>query len=288
MAPSVWLITGASSGLGFSLSLYALAAGHHVIATVRSTTKSAKAVQNIQGKGGKVLELDVTKPDTISSAVKQAESFYGKIDVLVNNAGYSLLAAVEDINDREATLQMETNFFGPLRMIRTVLPLMRANRSGTIVNITSIAGVDGLPSCGLYAASKFALEGLSEALSKEVAPFDISVLLVEPGAFRTNFLSAVQKNETGLSEAYKGGPVDTTLGLFETASGKQRGDPEKAVARIFEVVTGEGAAGALKGKILRLPLGPDCVSRIEAKLGKFSADLEATRETALSTDFDAA
>jgi NAD(P)-dependent dehydrogenase (short-subunit alcohol dehydrogenase family) len=140
----------------------------------------------------------------------------------------------------------------------------------------------------LYAASKFALEGLSESLAHEIAPFDISVLVVEPGAFRTNFLAAVQKNKTGLSEPYKGGPVDAMLNLFETARGKQRGDPEKAVARIFEVVTGEGVAGGLKGKILRLPLGPDCVERMQVKVEKVSADLEATREVALNTDFDAA
>ncbi|OGM46233.1 short chain oxidoreductase/dehydrogenase [Aspergillus bombycis] len=286
MAPLVWFITGASSGFGLSLSLYALAAGHHVVGTVRNASKSAAAVQAFQDKGGKIVELDVTKADAIPGAVKQAEGFYGRIDVLVNNAGYSLLGAVEDLNDRESALQMETNFFGPLRVIRAVLPGMRSNRSGTIVNISSIAGQDALPSCGLYSASKFALEGLSESLSRELAPFNISVLVVEPGAFRTNFLSAVQRNESGLSEPYKGGPVDTTLGIFESAQGKQKGDPEKAVARIFEVVTGEGAAGGLKGKVLRLPLGPDCVQRMQAKLDKASADLNAAREFALNTNYD--
>ncbi|KAE8165669.1 hypothetical protein BDV40DRAFT_258000 [Aspergillus tamarii] len=286
MAPLVWFITGASSGLGLSLSLYALAAGHQVIGTVRNSSKSADAVQAIQDKGGKIVELDVTKADAIPEAVKKAESFYGKIDVLVNNAGYSLLGAVEDLNDKEAALQMETNFFGPLRVIRAALPGMRGNRTGTIVNISSIAGQDALPSCGLYSASKFALEGLSESLACELASFNISVLVVEPGAFRTNFLSAVQRNESGLSEPYKGGPVDTMLSKFESAQGKQQGDPEKAVARIFEVVTGEGAAGRLKGKILRLPLGPDCAQRMQAKLDKASADLDAAREFALNTNYD--
>ncbi|GMG10687.1 unnamed protein product [Aspergillus oryzae] len=256
MAPQVWFITGASSGLGLSLSLYALSAGHHVIGTVRNASKSADAVQTIQNKGGKIVELDVTKADAIPEAVKKAESFYGKIDVLVNNAGYSLLGAVEDL------------------------------KSGTIVNISSVAGQDALPSCGLYSASKFALEGLSESLSRELAPFNISVLVVEPGAFRTNFLSAVQRNESGLSEPYKGGPVDTMLGNFESAQGKQKGDPKKAIARIFEVVTGEGAAGGLKGQILRLPLGPDCVQRMQAKLDKANADLNAAREFALNTNYD--
>ncbi|KAE8356077.1 hypothetical protein BDV28DRAFT_127879 [Aspergillus coremiiformis] len=288
MAPLVWFITGASSGLGLSLSLYALAAGHHVVGTVRNASKSSDAVKTIQDKGGKIIELDVTKAETVRPQVQQAERFYGKIDVLVNNAGYSLLGAVEDLNDKESALQMETNFFGPLRLIRSVLPGMRANRTGTIVNISSIAGQDALPSCGLYSASKFALEGLSEALARELAPFNISVLIVEPGVFRTNFLGAVQINESGLSEPYRGGPVDTTLEILKTIQGKQQGDPEKAVARIFETVVGEGVAGGLKGKILRLPLGPDCVQRMTAKLEKASKDLEAAREIAMSTNFDEA
>lgn len=187
--------------------------------------------------------------------------------------------------DDETYLQFETNFFGPLRVIRAALPSMRARRSGTIVNVSSIAGQDGLPSCGVYAGSKFALEGLSESLARELAPFDISLLVVEPGAFKTNFLAAAAKNETGLSEPYIGGPVDVALGKFDTMHGTQRGDPLKGVARVFEVVTGEGQAGSLKGKILRLPLGSDCVERIEAKLKSLSHDLEASREVALSTDY---
>lgn len=163
---------------------------------------------------------------------------------------------------------------------------MRAQNSGTIVNVSSIAGVNALPACGLYASSKFALEGLSEALAQEVAPFNISVLIVEPGGFRTNFLSSVQKTGTALSEPYRDGPVDDMIGRFDSANGKQPGDSEKAVARIFGAVTGEGVAGDLKGKVLRLPLGPDCVSRIEVKLKSLRDDLEASREVAVSTNID--
>ncbi|KAF4229631.1 hypothetical protein CNMCM8980_007197 [Aspergillus fumigatiaffinis] len=285
MAPLVWFITGGSSGLGYYLALHALGAGHKVVASVRSKTKSADAVRDIESKGGKVIELDVCKANTISDAAKQAENFYGRIDVLVNNAGYSLLGAVEDMRDDENYLQFETNFFGPLRLIRAVLPSMRARGSGTIVNVSSIAGLDGLPSCGMYAGSKFALEGLSESLARELDPFNISVLLVEPGAFRTNFLAAAVKNETGLSETYRGTPVDAALCKFDSLQGTQRGDPLKGVARVFEVVAGEGQAGPLKGKILRLPLGSDCVERVEAKLKSLSHDLDATREAALSTDY---
>ncbi|KKK25314.1 hypothetical protein P175DRAFT_0470877 [Aspergillus ochraceoroseus IBT 24754] len=285
MAPLVWFITGASSGFGLDLSLHALGAGHQVIGTVRNATRSAEAVRQIQEKGGKVLELDVTNAEAVPEVANQALRLYGHIDVLVNNAGYSLLGAVEDIKEEEIYRQMETNFYGPVRLIRAFLPALRARGSGTIVNISSIAGQDGLPSCGFYAASKFALEGMSEALARELAPFNIAVLIVEPGAFRTNFLSAVQRNETGLSEPYQGGPVDIALGRFDSMQGHQKGDPLKAVKGLMEVITGEGQAGGLKGKILRLPLGPDCVQRLEGKLKSVSQDLEMSRDLAMSTNF---
>ncbi|KAL4784469.1 hypothetical protein BJX76DRAFT_367664 [Aspergillus varians] len=282
----IWFITGASSGFGLDLSLLALEAGHKVIGTVRSASKSSSAVAAIKAKGGEILELDVRDADAVTKVAQKAIAIYGGVDVVVNNAGYSLLGAVEDMKDEEVKLQMETNFFGPLRVIRAFLPTLRARANSTIVNVSSIAGLDALPSCGLYSASKFALEGLSEALAREVAPFDISVLIVEPGAFRTNFLSAVQKTETPLSEPYKGGPVDIVLGKFEAAQGKQMGDPGKAVKRVLEVVSGTGEAGGLKGKVLRLPLGPDCVQRIEKKLGSLQNDLDASRQFAMSTDFN--
>lgn len=163
---------------------------------------------------------------------------------------------------------------------------MRARGAGTIVNVSSVAGQDAQPTCGLYAASKFALEGLSESLSREVAEFGLSVLIVEPGAFKTNFLDAARRTDVGLSDPYRGGIVDTVLGKFDSLRGVQRGDPAKGVARVFEVVTGEGVAGDLKGRILRLPLGPDCVGRVEGKLKSVSGDLELAREVAMSTDYE--
>ena len=181
---------------------------------------------------------------------------------------------------------MRTNFFGPLYATQAVLPGMRARHSGTIINVSSVGGQDGNPTCGLYAASKFALEGLSEALSKEVAEFGISVLIVEPGQFRTNFLNAFVLNEGGLSEAYRGTVVDQALQKFHSAAGKQIGDPEKAVNVIFEVVTGEGGAGSLKGKILRLPLGEDALKRIKAKTDRVNSDLDAIWKIATATTFD--
>jgi len=188
-------------------------------------------------------------------------------------------------SDEESVLQFETNFFGPLRLIRAFLPVMRARKSGTIVNVTSIAGQDGLPSCGLYAASKFALEGLSESLAREMKPFNVHVLIVEPGLFRTNFFSSIQVNSGGVTEPYKTGPVQVALDKFKAINGKQSGNPKEAAARMFEAVTGEGMAGGVRGKVLRLPLGSDCVERIEAKIKSLARDLEKTREASLSTDY---
>jgi NAD(P)-dependent dehydrogenase (short-subunit alcohol dehydrogenase family) len=182
--------------------------------------------------------------------------------------------------------QIQTNLFGPLFAIQAILPGMRARRSGTIVNVSSVAGVDGAPSSGIYAASKHSLEGLSGSLAKEVQEFGISVLLVEPGAFRTNFLHGNAVNERGVTDDWKDTLAHKALQRYETVAGKQAGDPNKGVEYIFEVVTGEGKAGALKGKISRLVLGQDAFARITSKLENVSQDLEACREIAHSTNID--
>nr|POE71974.1 putative oxidoreductase [Quercus suber] len=286
MAPLRWLITGCSGGLGKAIALHALKDGHAVAATVRGRGKSADAVTELEAAGAKVVELDVTNAASIPGAIREAErGLGGSVDVLVNNAGYSLLGAAEDMTDEEISRQFETNIFGPARLIRSLLPTMRERKTGTIVNVSSIAGQDGLPSCSMYAGSKFALEGYSEALAREVEPFGISVLIVEPGAFRTNFFSGIQVTSTGVSAPYTPGPVQDVFDHFDEIRGTQKGDPVKGAARIVEVVTGEGLAGGLKGKILRLPLGDDCVERMEEKLKKVQADIDAAREAASSTGF---
>jgi NAD(P)-dependent dehydrogenase (short-subunit alcohol dehydrogenase family) len=187
-------------------------------------------------------------------------------------------------SEEEANTQIQTNLFGPLYAIQAVIPGMRARKSGTIVNISSIAGQDGGPTCGIYAASKFALEGLSESLAREVAEFGITVLIVEPGGFRTNFLRAFAPNTKGLPEGDEETAVGKGMQMFRDYDGKQKGDPQKAAERIFEVVTGEGQAGHLKGKILRLPLGTDCLARLDAKIEHLKGDIDASREVASSTD----
>lgn len=188
--------------------------------------------------------------------------------------------------EAQAEHQIQTNLFGPLYATQAVLPSMRARRSGTIINVGSVAGQDGNPSCGLYAASKFGLEGFTEALAKETKEFGIDVLLVEPGAFRTNFLSTSVRSDEVAEQAYRGSAVDEALKKFAAASGKQPGDPKKAVNVIFEVATGEGAAGSLKGKILRLPLGKDAFARIRNKIDWVQKDLDTSRQVGVATDLD--
>jgi NAD(P)-dependent dehydrogenase (short-subunit alcohol dehydrogenase family) len=287
MTTPVWLITGCSNGLGLLLSLRVLKAGHKVIATVRDTNRSADAVRQIEEAGGKIITIDLSESKAnITKKVQDAENIYGQIDYLVNNAGYSLLGAIELFTEAEAEHQIQTNVFGPLYALQAVIPGMRSRGSGTIVNISSIAGQDAQPSCGLYSASKFALEGLSESLSKEVKEFGINVLLVEPGAFRTNFLEASVKSNITNEKAYHGTVLEATLTKFANAAGKQPGDPSKAVDIIFEVASGEGEAGYLKGKILRLPLGKDCFARLKTKLESVQRDIDATQDIGIITDLN--
>ena len=279
----VFFVTGASSGFGLKICLYALQQKHKVIGTVRSRGRASDPTRQIEAAGGKVLELDTTDP-ACDRVYQEAESIYGRIDVLVNNAGVSWLGAIEDFEEKDWQAQMDVNVFGPMRLVKAALPGLRARRSGTIVNISSSAGIDGLPSCGIYAASKFAIEGWTESLAREVAEHNIQVLLVEPGAFRTNFLGAYVGNSQKLLDQYQ--LVKETLDMLDRANGKQPGDPVKAARAIVEVVSGTGDAGHLKGKTLRLPLGEDCVARLEAKIKRLTDDLQTARTVAMATGVD--
>ncbi|OTA55851.1 NAD(P)-binding protein [Hypoxylon sp. EC38] len=282
MSSPVWFITGASNGFGLILALKALKAGHRVIGTVRNKTKSADAVKQIESAGGQVIELDLNEPkESIDKKVKAV----GQIDYLINNAGFFVLGAVEQVTAQEAQLQLQTNFFGPLYVIQAALPGMRSRRSGTIVNVSSIAAKDPRPTSGLYASSKAALEALSEALAHEVSAFNISVLIVEPGAFRTNFLAAYTPPTTTLPADYAGTVVEQASQAFASNNGKQIGDPEKGVDRIYEAVTGEGLAGRLKGEVLRLVIGRDALQRMRKTNDKFLEDLALQEDIATSTDF---
>ncbi|KAH7417394.1 hypothetical protein BKA64DRAFT_769345 [Cadophora sp. MPI-SDFR-AT-0126] len=262
--PLVWLITGCSSGFGESLAFIALKAGHKVIATSRNPSRTPGLVNKVEELGGIWLTLDVSAPLPVHQAlIKEGIEKFGRIDVLVNCAGMSVIGAIEDFSDDEAHLVMDTNFFGPLRLTQAVIPHMRAQKSGTIVNISSGAGIDPLPSMGLYAASKFALEGLSECLAKELTPFGIRTLIVQPGAFTTNMINAVIVTKQ-ITSAYKDTQLGQFVGLFNAPPSertfKAPSDVNKGCQGIFEVVTGTGR-GAGKEEHLRLVLSEENAER---------------------------
>jgi NAD(P)-dependent dehydrogenase (short-subunit alcohol dehydrogenase family) len=261
--------------------------GHRVIATSRNPAKSPEKVSEIEGLGGKWLSMDVTSAG-LEAQVKAAESVHGRIDVLVNNAGYSVLGAVEDISDKDAAAQMDANFMGPFRVMKAVLPGMRARRSGTILNISSAQGLCPSPVCGIYAASKGALENLSESLAVEVEPFGIRVLIVEPGAFRTSFSSSTNAGYVLPTADYanEDHPVAKRFAQLKAFDGTARGDPEAGAKVMFEAVTGEGEAGKLihMGKFLRLIIGPDCWQRADGKVTELRRTVDLQKDLAASTD----
>ena len=242
----VWFITGCSTGFGRELSVILLRRGYRVVVTARDKTKIDDIVAGHE-KNGLALALDVDKHDQIEAAVKAAEDRFGCIDVLVNNAGYGYLAAVEEGDDADVRAMFETNFFGLAAMTRAVLPIMRAQKSGAIVNVSSMGGFIGFPGSGYYAATKFAVEGLSEALSKEVGPLGIKVIIVEPGPFRTHWAGRSLKTPKKPIDAYAETAVARRKQI-QSYSGTQAGDPVRAAEAIIDTVERDKPP-------LRLPLG---------------------------------
>ncbi|KAF2092760.1 putative short chain oxidoreductase/dehydrogenase [Rhizodiscina lignyota] len=287
MAPT-WFITGCSSGFGYEIALKALSEGHNVIASSRNPSKNTELVDKItsgHGGRGKWVQFDVNAPlDEIKASIADAEKLFGGIDVLVNNAGYMVSGAMEDIPEEKYRENFETNFFGPMKIMKAVLPGMRERKAGTIVNISSIAGITALPTASSYSGSKWALEALSESLSAEVTPWNIRVLLVEPGFFRTNFLGSGAAQQIPVSEAYRGTICDQIAQHVGSMAGKQPGSPEKAASRIFEAATGTGMAEG-KTEHLRLVLGQGAWDRWTAQIQKYQKNLEATKEIAKSADY---
>jgi NAD(P)-dependent dehydrogenase (short-subunit alcohol dehydrogenase family) len=223
------------------------------------------------------LQLDVTKPEEIRSAVASAIGHFGAVDVLVNNAGYSVVGALEETSESELRAVFEPMFFGAVAITQALLPHMRERRTGTIVQITSVGGVVTAPGFGPYCAAKHALEAVSEALAAEIAPFGVRVLIVEPGAFRTRLFGSAFRAMPALSVYAES--VGATRAYVEKEAGSQAGDPAKAARAIIDAVS----AGAPN---LRLPLGADAVSAIRAKLARVTSDVNSTERTALATAFD--
>jgi NAD(P)-dependent dehydrogenase (short-subunit alcohol dehydrogenase family) len=271
-----WLITGCSSGLGRQLALAVLEHGLNAVVTARNSAK----VQDIAARypdTALALALDVTDRAQVAEAVRQAEAKFGAVDVLVNNAGHGYRAAVEEADDAEADELFAANFFGPVAMIKAVLPGMRARGHGLIVNLSSIAARNPGPGSGFYAATKCALEGLSGSLRKEVEPLGIKVIVVEPGEFRTDFSGrSLLQSRTAIADYAE------TAGRRrienDRADGHQRGDPERGAQVIIKAVETSDPPHLLL-------LGSDAIQVAGDALNADRATLEAWKATSLTTDF---
>ena len=272
----VWFITGASRGFGALIAEAALAAGDAVVATARTPSTVTERL----GSHERLLatRLDVTNEAEAHQAAGEAVKKFGRIDILVNNAGYGLLGAVEEASDAEARKLFGTNVFGLLNVTRAVLPHMRRQRSGHIINLSSVGGYTGYPGWGVYGATKFAVEGISEALAGEVAPLDIKVTVVEPGFFRTDFLDETSLSRTALEIDDYSDSVGKTRAHAADANHGQRGDPRKLAQAFIRLANA-------KNPPLRLPLGSDTVERIEAKNAFVAKELAEWRSVSTSTDF---
>ncbi len=273
MKNKLWFITGISSGLGKALAQAVIKNGDFVIGTLRKDSQLTAFNEMHKGKAKAIL-LDVTNENAIETSILEIIEEYGKIDVLVNNAGVGFVGAVEETSLEEVRAVFEPNFFGALKITQSVLRHMRKEKNGHIVQISSHGGVKAFAGFGIYNASKFALEGFSEAMAQEVAPFGIKVTMVEPGPFRTNFAGNALGQAENIIEDY-----NETAGAFRTklkgVDGKQEGDPVKASKAIIDLVNSENPS-------LRLPLGKVALMTIGMKLDSVKEDLEKNRTIAES------
>ncbi len=268
----VWFITGSSTGFGRELAEQALAKGYKVAATARKTETIEDLVEKYP-ETARAIRLDVTNAEDIKTSVAKAVEEFGKIDVLVNNAGYGLGGGIEEPSEEQIRRQFETNVFGVIAVMREVLPIMREQKSGHILNLSSIGGFRSGPSIGYYTATKFALEALSESLAKELEHLGIKVTIVEPGGFRTDFAGrSFDLPENRITDYITSERIDK----MSEYDGNQPGDPVKAVAAMIQVVETENPP-------LRLPLGADAVNGMEEKMESVKQNIEEWREVAVNT-----
>ncbi|MFG3341469.1 SDR family NAD(P)-dependent oxidoreductase [Glycomyces sp. NPDC048151] len=274
MTNPTWIITGTTRGLGRSLAAAALADGHNVVAAVRDPARTADLAAAHPGRFAAVAH-DVTDTAAAPGLVEAALDRFGRIDVLVNNAGRAVVGAVEEVDDARLRDLMALHLFGPAALVRAALPAMRAQGSGTIVQMSSQGGRISFPGVAAYSASKFALEGWSESLAGEVAPFGIRVMIVEPSRFRTGFHGSLEFAEA--AEAYGDGLAAVRADMAGV-DGRQEGDPDKAARIIADLVNGDELP-------LRLPLGAEAVLRLSAAHRSGLAEIERLADLARSADF---
>jgi NADP-dependent 3-hydroxy acid dehydrogenase YdfG len=272
----VWFITGASTGFGRLLAEEVLKAGGKVVVTARKLDKVSD-LETKYPETAKALTLDVTNQAQVDAAVEQTIAKFGRVDVLVNNAGYGVVGAIEEVSAAEFMPMIETNVFGLLSVTRAFLPQLRKQRSGHILNLSSIAGVVASPGIGYYNATKFAVEGISEALAGELAPLGIKVTIIEPGPFRTDFLGrSIVVAEKRITD------YDSTAGnmrrYFSENDGKQPGDPLRAVHAMMQVVESPAPP-------LRLLLGSIALQRLRTKLGGWEKEIAEWEQVTVGADF---
>jgi NAD(P)-dependent dehydrogenase (short-subunit alcohol dehydrogenase family) len=274
--PRVWIITGTSQGLGHHLVDAALKRGDRVVATSRDPQKVQSTFPNHADRL-LAISMDLRDRQQIAQVVDTTIERFGRIDVLVNNAGHGLLGAVEEVSEEEIKSVFETNVFGLIRVTQAVLPQMRKQRSGHIVNLSSIGGLIGIPGWGIYNATKFAVEGLSEALAHELKPLGIGVTIVEPGPFRTDFLggslSMVKSHLPDYAQT-----AGQTRKYQKENDGSQAGDPARGAKAMVDAVVGPNPP-------LHLPLGAIAFQRGTAKFAALQKEFDAWRDVALATDF---
>lgn len=276
----VWYITGASKGLGLNLVKQLLAAGIKVAATSRNLAELTAAV-NDTSDNFLPLTVDITNELSVQESISKAVATFGKIDVVVNNAGYGLIGSLEELSDQESRANFEVNVFGTLNVIRQVMPQLRKQQCGHIFNISSIGGFNGnFPGFGIYCATKFAVTGLSESLAAEVEPFGVNVTVVMPGYFRTNFLSSTSLS-TPENEIQAYSAVRELQKIHElNINGCQNGDPEKAAAAIISI-------SEVEKPPLHLYLGQDAYDLADHKILTVQNDMDLWEEVATATAFDA-
>lgn len=274
----VWFITGCSTGFGRSLAKEVLAKGHQVVVTARKTADIEDIIKNYPNTAI-ALTLDVTVAQQIVDAVKKAIEKFGRIDVLVNNAGIGYFGAVEESEEAEVRRMFEINFFGLARVTQEVLPYMRKQKSGHILNIASIGGLRSFPAVGFYNATKYAVDGLSEALYKEVAPLGIKVTVIAPSGFRTDWAGRSAKNSTVVIDDYAA-TAGKNKGDIRGYSGNQPGDPVRAALAMIQVTETENPP-------LRLLLGKAALKGARAKLEELKKDFDDWAAVTEGADFPA-